>query len=149
MPSRSLIRLRVSQRTDFIAPACALYLLSFIAALVSPYPFALAAATVGTFAIRWLVPILDFSKSNNHVELTSVIFPDGKIQLESGQGRLFVGVLDGRQWCCRHLAVLRVTAGNRRRNLVITPGRQVHAGEFRRLGVWLRQDLCNNAGTGS
>lgn len=143
------IRLRVLRRLDFFPPICALYLLAFIGALLSPHPFVFAAATTVAFAVRWLVPILDFSKSNNHVKLTSVIFPDGKVQLESGQGRLFVGVLDGRQWCSRYVAVLGVTAGDRRRNLVITPGRQIHADEFRRLGVWLRHDLCNNTGPGT
>jgi len=137
----------VSQRGDFLLPVGVLYLLALVAALESPHPFLLAAAAASLFCARWLKVILDFSKSNNHVELTSVIFPDGKVQLESGQERVFVGVLDGRQWCTRHLAVLKIGAGDKRRSLLILPGRQ-HADEFRRLGVWLRQDQCNNVSAG-
>lgn len=146
MPAKAPIRLNIASRLDFVPPVCAIYLLAFIAAIFNPLPAWSVALAIAAFAAACFVHILDFSKSNNNVELTSVIFPDGKIQLESGKGRIFVGVLNGQQWCTRHVAVLRVMDRDRPRNLVILPGQRQDANEFRRLRVWLRQGLCNDAG---
>lgn len=148
MGAKTPIRLKVSKRSDFFPPVCALYLLALVAALIGPSPVMSIAVAGSVFLVAWIAFILDFSKSNNNVELTSVIFPDGEIQLESGKRRLFVGVLNGRQWCTRHLAVLRIMALDGSRSLVILPGRQRDADEFRRLSVWLRQERCNDAVAG-
>jgi len=148
VPVKAPIRLNVSSRLDFCLPTCAVCLLVLIAALFSPLPGSFIAAVASVFVVGWFVLILDFSKSNNNVELTSVIFPDGRVQLESGGKRLIAGILDGQQWCTRHLAVLRVNDGDRRRNLVILSGQQQDADEFRRLSVWLRLDLCDIASAG-
>lgn len=148
MPARSPVRLTILHRTDSFRPVSAACLVVLIAALSSLLPGLFIAAAASVFALGWFVFILDFSKSNNNVELTSVIFPDGRVQLESGGKRLIAGVLDGQQWCTRHLAVLRVNDGDRRRNLVVLSGQHQDANEFRRLNVWLRLDLCNIASTG-
>lgn len=148
MPAKAPIRLKVSSRADFFLSVCALYLLVVVAALIGPHPVVLIAISVPVFVVAWLTPILDFSKAHNHVKLTSVIFPDGQVHLESQETRLIAGRLDGQQWCTRHLAVLRIIDGGKCRNLVILSRRQQDANEFRRLSVWLRQDLCNNASFG-
>jgi len=148
MPAKAPLRLQVSNRADFFLPVGVLYLLVFLAVLISPYPVMLSALSVAVFAAAWPFPILDFSKANNKVKLTLVIFPDGRVHLESGEMRSIAGYLDGQQWSTRHLAVLRINDGGRCRNLLILSRQQHDANAFRRLSVWLRQDLCNNAGYG-
>ena len=129
---------------EFLLPACALYLLVVIAALMSSHPLILTPLSVLIFMTGWAVPILGFSKANN-VKLTLVIFPDGRVQLESIRGCLNAGILDDQQWCTRHLAVLRMTDGDTSRNLVILSIQQADAGDFRRLNMWLRQGLCSRS----
>ncbi len=141
------IRLQVLRRKDFFLPVCAIYLLVVIAALMSSQPVLITALAILTFALGWFAPILSFSKANN-VELTLVIFADGRVQLESIQGRLNAGILDGQQWCTRHLAVLRISDGDTSRNLLVLSSQQQDTGDFRRLNMWLRQELCINASVG-
>jgi len=145
MPAKTPIRLVVANRSNFFLPVSALHVLALIATVSSPLPASSIAAVVAIVVVVGFLHILDFSKSNNTVELTSVIFPDGKMQLESGQGRIFVGVLSGRQWCTRHVAVLRIIDRERTSHLVFLQDRRQDADEFRRLRVWLRQDLCSGA----
>lgn len=148
MPVDSPIKLKVSNRADFLWPVVALHVLTVVAALISPHPVALFAVSVLVFCAARVAGILDFSKSNNEVELTLVIFADGHAHLKSGDVRLEAGVLDARQWYTHLLAVLRIRAGDSGRNLVILPGQQRNVDEYRRLGVWLRHKLCNNARVG-
>ena len=145
MSAKVPIRLKVSDRLDLFQPVLALYALAFAAAIAGPMPALSVAAVATVLVAAWIGHILDFSKSNNNVELTSVIFPDGKMQLESGLGHVFVGVLNGQHWCTSHLAVLRIIGRKRIRNLVILRGQGRNADEFRRLRVWLRQGLGNHA----
>lgn len=140
------LRLAVASRTDFFLPVALLYLLVVFAALLSPHPIVLTILSVAAFTAGWLGPILGFYKTNNE-ELTSVIFADGRVRLESVRGCLDAGILNGQQWCTRHLAVLRIANGDTKGNLVIMSFQQQDAGDFRRLSVWLRQDLCGNSGT--
>jgi hypothetical protein len=134
----------VASRTDFFLPVGLLYLLVVFAALVSPHPVVLTVLSVVVFTAAWLGPILGFNKTNSE-KLTSVIFADGRVRLESVHGCSDAGILNGQQWCTRHLAVLRIANGDTKGNLVIMSFQQQAAGDFRRLSVWLRQDLC---GTG-
>ncbi len=140
------LRLTVASRTDLFLPVGLLYLLVVSAALISPHPVILTVLSVAAFTAGWLGPILGFNKTNNE-KLTSVIFADGRVRLESVRGCLDAGILNGQQWCTRHLAVLRIANGDTRGNLVIMSFQQQDAGDFRRLSVWLRQDLCGNSGT--
>jgi hypothetical protein len=148
MSAKVPIKLKITNRMDLLPFVLALYVLAFTGVIVNPMPVSSVAAVAVVSVAAWIGYILDFSKSNNNVELTSVIFPDGKIQLESGQGRVFVGVLNGQHWCISHLAVLRIIDRKRIRNLVILRGQGRNADEFRRLRVWLRQDLGNQASAG-
>jgi len=139
------LRLTVASRMDFFFPVCLLYLLVVIAALLSPQPVVLTVLAVAVFTAGRLASILGFYKTNNE-KLTSVIFADGRVRLESGRGCLDAGILDGQQWCTRHLAVLRIANGNTRGNLLIMSFQQRDASDFRRLSVWLRQNLYVSAG---
>jgi len=130
---------------DFFLPLCLLQLLVVFAALLSPYPVLLALLAIVSFGAGWAVHILDLAKINN-VKLTSVIFADGRVQLESNGERISAGILDGQQWCTSRLAVLRITDGDMTRKLVILSARQREAGDFRRLNVWLRHGLYDKAG---
>jgi len=135
----------VANRTDFSLPVGLLYILVVFAALISPHPVVLTVLSVAVLTTGWLEPILGFNKTNNE-KLTSVIFADGRVRLESVRGRSDAGILYGQQWCTRHLAVLRIANGDTKDNLVIMSFQQQDAGDFRRLSVWLRQDLCGNSG---
>ena len=91
----------------------------------------------------WVHLILDLSKSNN-MELTSVIFADGRVRLESDQEDTIEGFLDGQQWSSRWLAVLQFSDGETTRKLVVKSARQHGADDFRRLSMWLRHCSWND-----
>lgn len=138
------IRLRVAGKAELFLPLSILYLLVFAAALMSSHPALLACLGVMSFAAGWLFNILDFSKANNHVHLTSVIFPDGRVKLESGRERLSAGFLSVRQWCTSQFAVLQISDGESVSRLLILSAQQREKSDFRRLNMWLRQGLCDN-----
>jgi hypothetical protein len=146
MPDQVPIRLNVSDRTDFFLPICALYLLVIVAALISPYPILLGLLAFLSFLAGWGKHILKLPKANN-VKLTSVIFPDGRVQLESGQERVLAGFLNGQQWCTRHFAILQISDGNSIKKLFILSAQQRQNRDFRRLNMWLRLDMCDNMST--
>lgn len=145
MPEHAPIRLDVSDRTFFVLPVCALYLLAFAAALTSPHPLLLGLLAAVSFAAGWGPHILCFSKANK-VKLTSVIFPDGRVRLESGRERLIAGFLSGQQWCTRHFAILQISDGKSISRLFILSAQQRQQCDFRRLNMWLRHDMCDNIG---
>lgn len=147
MIHKTPIRLKVSTRKDFVLPLRMLNGLVVIAALISPHPFLLAVFAIMLFAAGWAAPILGFPKTNS-AELISIIFPDGRLRLESDRETIFEGFLNGQQWCSRRLAVLRITNGDKTRKLVIRTTQQQGPDDFRRLTVWLRQDLCSNTRVG-
>ena len=132
--------LRISNTNDFLLPVSLLNLLLVIAALISPYPVVLTLAVIVFAGIGWRVSILELSKSNK-VKLTLVIFPDGRVRLESDQADTIEGFLDGQQWSTSWLAVLRVVDGDSIRKLLIRSDHQQSKDDFRRLNMWLRQDL--------
>ena len=140
MLHKTPIRLKVSNSDDWVLPV---YLLLFPAALLSPYPLLLTLGAILFAGAGWMTRTLKYAKSNS-VELTSVIFPDGQVQLESfGEGQV-AGFLDGQQWCTRWFAVLRFSNGSTIRKMIIRSSQQQGSGDFRRLNIWLRQDLFSN-----
>jgi len=141
------IRLKVSTRQEFVLPLRMLNGLILIAALISPHPFLLAVFAILLFATGRAAVTLGFSKTIS-AELISIIFPDGRLRLESDREPIFEGFLNGQQWCSRRLAVLRITNGDETRKLVIRTTRQQGTDDFRRLTVWLRQGLCSNTRVG-
>jgi len=145
MLNNTPIRLKVSNREDSSLPLCFFSLLIVLAALFSAYPLFLTAAAILLIGAGWVAGTLKLFKTMNE-ELTSVIFPDGRVQLESNQEATIDTFLDTQQWCTRWFAVLRVSNGNKTRKLVVRSARQQNADDFRRLNMWLRQDFCNNTG---
>ena len=137
------ITLVVSNRKDFDLAVCMLYLLVILAALLSPFPVLLTVVASLLFGAERTVHSLIFAKTNN-VKLISVIFPDGRVRLESDREETIEVFLDGQQWCTRWLAVLRVTNGDSNRKLVILAAQQQGTDDYRRLKMWLRNDLCIN-----
>ena len=139
------IRLQVSNREDSTLPLFFSGLLIVLAALLSAHPLFLAAGAILLVGAGWVAKTLQFPKTKSE-ELTSVIFPDGRVRLESNQEDTIDAFLDGQQWCTRWLAVVRVTNGDKIRKLVIRSAKQPTADDFRRLNMWLRQDFCNSNG---
>lgn len=134
------IKLKISNSDDWVLPV---YLLLVPAALLSPYPLLLTLGAILFAGAGWITRTLKFAKSNS-MELTSVIFPDGQVRLESfGEGQVG-GFLDGQQWCTRWFAVLRVSNGSTIRKMIIRSSEQQGSGDFRRLNIWLRQGLFSN-----
>ena len=143
MLHKTPIRLKVSNSEDWGRPVFWLNLLLVPAALLSPYPVLLTSAAILFAGAGWITRTLKHSKTNN-VKLTSVIFPDGQVRLEShGEGKV-VGFLDGQQWCTRWFAVLRFSNGNTIHKMIIRSSQQQGVDDFRRLNIWLRQDLFSN-----
>ena len=137
------IRLKVSNRGDLALFVYSLNFLLVPAALLSPYPLVLTLGAILFIGAGWIARTLITSKTN-HEELTSVIFPDGKVRLESNREEKFAGLIDGQQWCTRWFAILRFSDGRRSRNMIIRSSQQQGLGDFRRLNMWLRQDLFSN-----
>jgi len=138
--------LRISNTKDFLLPVSLLNLLLVIAALTSPYPVVLTLAVIVFAGIGWRASILELSKSNK-VKLTLVIFPDGRVRLESDQADTIEGFLEGQQWSTSWLAVLRIVDGDSIRKLLIRSDHQQSKDDFRRLNMWLRQGLYTSAWT--
>ena len=145
MLHKSPIRLKVSNSEDWGLPVWWVYLLVIPAALLSPHPVVLTLVAILLTGAVWTTRTLKLTKTNT-VRLTSVIFPDGQVRLESnGEGKV-AGIIDGQQWCTRWFAVLQFSNGNKTRRIIIRSSQQKELDDFRRLNIWLRQDLFSNAG---
>jgi len=143
MPYNRPLTLKVANRKDFILPIGFLFVLTVVSAILSPQAVLLTILVL-LFGAGWFVYILDFAKVND-VKFILVIFPDGRVRLESDQESEIVGNLSGQQWCTRHVAVLRYTTQGKHQYLVVLSTQQ-NTDEFRRLKVWLRQDFCSDIG---
>jgi hypothetical protein len=142
MPFEQALTLKIANREDFTLPVLVVAALSVLSALLSPQPVLLAVFVLLVFATNRVLLTLNIFKINN-VKLTSVIFTDGQVKLKSDRQDIFGGFLTGQQWCTRHIAVLRIiNKQGRTKRLVILSTQQQSADVFRRLNVWLRQDLC-------
>ena len=144
MPHNRPLTLKVASRKGFIVPIGILFVLTVISALLSPQPFLLTILVLLLFGVGWFIYILDFHKVND-VKLILVIFPDGRVRLESDQEPEIVGFLSGQQWYTHGIAILRVTIRGKQQYLAVLSAHQ-KADEFRRLKVWLRQDFCSGTG---
>ena len=141
------VRLRVAGIRILFLPVFLTSLLLVVAALFSPYPMSLTPWAILFSGAMCISYILKTSKANNF-KLTLVIFTDGKVRLESNGKEIVAGSLVGQQWCTRWFAILRVSTGNTVRNMIILSSQQQEADDFRRLTVWLRQDLFNSTRAG-
>jgi len=137
------IRLKVATRRDFTLVVSALCVLGILAALLSPYPVWSTIFAILLIGVGQTTHVLEFSKTNN-VKLTSVIFPDGRVRLEFNREDTIEGFLDGQQWSTHWFTVLRFSNGDTTRKLVIRSAQQQGTNDYRRLKMWLRNDLCSN-----
>jgi len=99
----------------------------------------MTAAVVLLLGAAWVLFIQINSKAT-YVNLTSVIFPDGSVKIKSDAYITFEGVLCGQQWCNSQFAVLKFAAAGKKYFFVLMAAQQ-SAADYRRLLVWLRQDL--------
>ena len=141
------VRLRVAGIRILFLPVFLTSLLLVVAALLSPYPMSLTLGAILFSGAMCISYILKISKANNF-KLTSVIFTDGKVRLESNGKEKDAGSLVGQQWCTRWFAILRVSNGNTVRTMIILSSQQQEADDYRRLTVWLRQDLFSSTRAG-
>jgi hypothetical protein len=74
-------------------------------------------------------------------KLTLVIFADGQLRLSFANKIKIEGFLGPQQWCTSHAAVLKVFIGGKARNLVVFSALQKNKNDYRRLMMWLRQDI--------
>ena len=139
MPHNGTLRLKVAGRKDFLIPALVISALVLISALFSPQPLLMTFFTVILLGAGWFYSVLGFSELTD-LNLTSVIFPNGIVKLESDGKFIQEGNLSGQQWCNSQFAVLRVASGSKCHKLVLFSACQ-NTGDYRRLMVWLRQDL--------
>ena len=138
------IELRVANKSDFVIPFYLLFLTVILAAVLSPQPLYLTLLAVLVFGAVRAVYTLDFHNINT-IELTSVIFSDGRVKLISSRRDTIEGFLGSQQWCTHWLAVLQVVSGGTIHRLVIVSVQQQKADNFRRLNMWLRQKICDDA----
>lgn len=137
------IKLKITHKKDFFSFINLLLFLAVTSALLSNHAVVFTISVILLCAVIWIHLILNFSKSNN-MELTSVIFADGRVRLESKQEDTIEGFLVGQQWCTRWLAVLQFSDGETTRKLVVESARQHEADDFRRLSMWLRHCSWND-----
>ena len=144
MPHNRPLTLKVANRKDFPVLTGLLFVLAVVAAFLSPQPVFLTLFVVILFGAGRFIHTLDFSKVND-VKSKLKILPDGRVSLESVQGLKTDGLLNGQQWCTNHVAVLSYTSKGKQGYLLALSAQQ-DADEFRRLKVWLRQELCTDSG---
>ncbi len=133
------LTLKVANRNDFLVPGLILSFLVLISALLSPLPLPMTIFAVALIGVAWF--LYEFHHSRvTPVKPTLIFFPDGTLKLESNHQNMIEGVFCGQQWCNRQLAILQYISAGKRRSLVLLAARQ-NADDYRRLLVWLRQDL--------
>ena len=147
MPHNRSLTLKVATQTDFAIPVLILFLLAVISAALSPQPLYLTLFVLFIFGVWWITHILRFPKVNK-LELNAVFFSDGRVSLESGRKFTSVGMLDGQQWCSHHVTVLRYLSGGQLQFLVLLSAQQ-NSDDYRRLKVWLRQNICTGSNKNS
>jgi len=116
-----------------------LWLLVLLAALLSPRPVLMVVLALLVIGAGWIIRTLCISNVTE-VELTLVLFSDGRVSLGNACESAVGGFLTGQQWCTRWATVLQVATPGGVQNLLVV-ARQQGAEEYRRLNVWLRQGV--------
>ena len=125
---------------DLAAPLAVLLVLMLMAAVLSPWPVLLISLVFVLFLAGWGAHILGFYKVN-FKKMTLVIYSDGQVRLKLPYEATIGGVLVGPQWCIRQFAILHIDMGKTTRNLLLMSVLQNNTDNFRRLNMWLKQDL--------
>lgn len=134
------LELRVATPHDVLVPLTGLLTLVLLAATLSARPVLLTSLLSGLLLAGWGAHILDFYKVN-FKKLTLVIYSDGQVRVKLPDETTIRGLLVGPQWCIRQFAILHVEMKNTTRNLLVVSALQKNTDEFRRLNLWLKQDL--------
>ena len=137
------IALKVVGEGGFVMLFYPLFLVVMLSAILSPQPLVLTLLALLVFGTMRLAYTLGFYNVIA-VKLTSVIFSDGRVKLISSGNDTIEGFLDSQQWCTHWFAVLRVVSGGTIHRLVILSAQQQKADDFRRLNMWLRQNICDD-----
>lgn len=144
MPFNKPLKFKVASRRDFHALFVILFLLILMSMAAEPWPLILILAIVLLSGAGVLINTLRIHKTDD-VDLISVIFPDGRVTLESATNTRIEGLLSGDQWSTRHITVLRYQAGGKRQQIVLLSAHQ-HSDDYRRLKIWLRQSSFTEPG---
>ncbi|MCW8926552.1 MAG: hypothetical protein OQJ84_09860 [Xanthomonadales bacterium] len=143
MPQSGSLTLKLARINDFATPVRVILGLALLAAILSPRPILTSCIVILVCIAGWTVFTLEFSKLNSG-NSTVTIFSDGQIRLEFSDECAVAGLLDGQQWSTRYLAILRVKTADGIRYLPLLCSQQ-RAEDYRRLVMWLRQDICRGA----
>ena len=139
MPHNRPLKFRVAGRQEFLKPAILVSIMVLISALASPRPIAMTIAVGLLLGAGWVLFNFKYSETTD-VQPTLVILPDGLIKMKSNGNLNIEGVFGGQQWCNSQFSVLRIVTANKQHCVVLFSAQQ-NATDYRRLMVWLRQDL--------
>ena len=136
------------KRALIVFPAC-LFVIAIQAMLMNQLILALVLLLMA-LKFEWIKSILRFSKLSpiKHVngdELILIIFSDGRVRLISKVAETIEGFLGNRHWCTRHAAVIEIVSDRKTHRLVALSGEQEEPEDFRRLNMWLRQNIYPGA----
>ncbi len=138
MNSRPL-SLSVAEKKDFDLPVRILGLLVLYSAALSPQPVAMTLLVILLLGAGWIAGTLRYSNICGR-EVTLTLFPDGQARLSSDDKTVVEGIVQGRFWCTQWLTILSIATQNKSQNLLLLSGQQT-TGEYRRLSVWLKQNI--------
>jgi hypothetical protein len=145
------LKFKVAGRKDFRVLFAVFFLLILLTMAAEPRPLMLTLLMAILSGAGFLVYILGIYKVDD-VNLITIIFPGGRVQLESAGKTKIEGFLSGGQWNTSHVTVLRYQTGGKHQQIVLLSAHQ-HADDYRRLQVWFRQedfkDTGNTAVSGS
>lgn len=133
------LKLKIASRKDFMLPAIVVTAVVSMISLLSSQPLPMIMLTGVLLGPCWYHLVLSYS-GNSALKLTSVIFRDGTLKLESDGQSVIKGVISGQQWISRWVSVLRYSTSGKHQSLFVFSAQQ-NADDYRRLMVWLRQDL--------
>jgi hypothetical protein len=139
MPHNRAMTLRVAGRNECVLPALFVSVLILSSAIFSSQPMTMTIVMVLLLGAAWWLFTQKLSQTT-YVDLTSIISPNGFVKIESDGYTKFEGVLRGQQWCNSQFAVLKFVAAGTNHRFVLLSAQQ-NAADYRRLLVWLRQDL--------
>ena len=138
-----MIKLKLFNLNDRVYASRLLLLLAAISAgFSSQLILSVLLLSVVLFFER-MASILGFINLNRN-QMTLIIFPDGRVRLKSGHTDTIEGYLGANQWCTRHFAVLRIVTGGQESSLAVLSLQQQESGDFRRLNMWLRQNIYHD-----
>jgi hypothetical protein len=117
-----------------------LLILAAVSSMLSSYPGLALLLVMMVFGFDFMTSTLGLFKTTKN-KLTLVIFADGQVRLKSDSKIKIEGFLGSQHWCTRHAVVLTVLIGGKAQKLVVLSALQKNKNDYRRLMMWLRQDI--------